>query len=136
MCNQASQTLPPPKSECATLFCLVISWALIIIAVLAPFVSILIGDSPSGMFQRGGAVTTIASMLTVFLEKWALARHYSGMGFIALEEKPAFIKYQQRFKPISTTSFCLSIIGTAIWGYGDLLLESFVARLHLMSSLY
>jgi hypothetical protein len=123
MNDQVGVKLPPPVSEFTTIVCLLGSWGLIVLAISAPFISAHFGDSLSDMFQRGGAVTTIAAMLTAFLEKWALTRHYSGMGVIKPEEVAAYAKYQRLFKPISAASFCLSIIGTVIWGYGDLLVD-------------
>lgn len=93
------------------------------LAFLAPVVSVafcVLLDKPNAWIPRGGAVmaglafladTKANSMSDVFK-----SNGYAGQDFVALQEK-----YSAQVSWCRVFSQALIVIGTAVWGFGDLL---------------
>lgn len=106
-----------------------ITTGLCVLAVLAALFPFLPGIRPTSeciglWFQRGGAVMTALAV-------WAQSRAGNVLemmrGIFFAETWILFHRYKGHQRTISGASIVLVISGTLIWGYGDLLIASFVA---------
>ncbi|MDH1575471.1 hypothetical protein [Pseudomonas sp. GD03746] len=103
------------------------AWLLIAVAVAAPILSILDSvlewapsfESAEVWFQRSGALTTIFALLTNQIkELGSRALHIPGTygGVVKLQ---VLAEFERRFQVIFVIAFCLTVLGTLVWGYGD-----------------
>lgn len=102
-----------------------IAWLLILLAALAPILSLVLPVpvipelERGGWFGRSGAVTTIFAILAEgVLVRAKLSITPIGFGWVGLQEqRDAFIP---KFNSPERLIFGLTVIGTLIWAYGDL----------------
>lgn len=76
--------------------------------------------SPGSWFQRSGALTTLAAAWVQVL----LLRFQSNVtltGFVKTIEKYPIQRYTQLYNVLLYAAGTVALLGTAIWGYGDLL---------------
>jgi hypothetical protein len=106
--------------------------ALLLIAVAVPVLSFLetarpIGESLGVWFQRSGAITTVFSMFAAALIKVLVARlHVPGTwgdddGCAVLDQ------FKVRLDVANKMSFVLIVVGTIVWGYGDVIINNLLA---------
>lgn len=78
-------------------------------------------------FQRSGSVTTLFSFLGAALAVVTSGRLYTP-GYYGSSDKIAVLEeFKVRFKWVEIGLIALSVIGTIIWGYGDLIVRQFVS---------
>jgi hypothetical protein len=99
-------------------------FVLCVCAVIPPLLSMLGGFKPQAeplgqWFQRSGAVMTIIAVFGQFRAASIAAMIAPGGGWE--ETLGAFRKYKRLQNVVAVLSLVLAIIGTVIWGYGDLL---------------
>lgn len=102
-----------------------IARVLILLAILAPILSLALPLPPipglerGGWFGRSGAVTTVFAILAEgVLVRAKLSITPIGFGWVGLQEqRDAFIS---KFNAPEWLIFGLTIVGTLIWAYGDL----------------
>jgi hypothetical protein len=100
----------------------------VICAVVVPTIAIFIKPDLQPMntwFQRGGSILVMFSVLAEVqansIEKFAIKKGYPGLYCdIFLVNK-----YERNIKLIKYASHVLIFIGTAIWGYGDVIYSYF-----------
>lgn len=101
------------------------SVALVVLAIASPVLSLTgwlmpAADLPHVWFQRSGAVTTIFSLFagagTASVLGGLIPR---GMTDLKLEAARSI--FEIKFRTIERIAFWLTIVGTVIWGYGDLI---------------
>ncbi len=106
---------------------LTLSWSILgvalvvpLLAMVLPFPQIGVLDRPSWV-ARSGAVTTVFAILAeVILIRARLSITPGGLGWIGLkEQRDEFIP---KFHTPELLILILTIVGTLIWGYGDLIL--------------
>jgi hypothetical protein len=99
-------------------------WVFVICAVAVPIIAIFIKPDLQPMntwFQRGGSILVMFSVLAEVkansIEKFAIKKGYPGL------YSDIFLvnKYERNIKLIKYASHVLIFIGTAIWGYGDVI---------------
>ena len=105
---------------------LIQSILIILSALLVPILSVLCkwypeGESVGSWFQRSGSLVV---MLTIWAEYklFSINSEINPTGIVISKHTEIKNKYK---KPHIITSYCaltLAILGTIIWGYGDLLL--------------
>ncbi|WP_110812368.1 MULTISPECIES: hypothetical protein [unclassified Pseudomonas] len=106
--------------------------ALLLIALAVPALSFLEAARPSGeslgvWFQRSGAITTVFSMFAAATNKVLVDRlHVPGTwgdddGLAVLEG------FKVRLAVANKLSFGLIVIGTVVWGYGDVIINRLIA---------
>jgi len=107
-------------------------WAsivLVFLAVAAPMFSwhglfLPVSDKPEIWFQRSGAITTIFSLFagagTASVLGALLPR-----GLTDLKLEAAREVFEVSFRHIERFAFWLTVVGTVIWGYGDLIFMYF-----------
>lgn len=102
--------------------------ALLLVAVAVPAMSFVEAARPIGeplgvWFQRSGAITTVFSMFAAALIRVLVARlHVPGTwgdddGGAVLDQ------FKVRLDLVNRMSFSLIIIGTVVWGYGDVIIN-------------
>jgi len=107
--------------------------ALLLIAIAVPALSFIESARPSGeslgvWFQRSGAITTVFSMFAAATIKILVDRlHVPGTwgdddGLAVLEN------FNVRLAVANKMSFGLIVIGTVVWGYGDVIINHFMAN--------
>lgn len=107
---------------------------LLVIASLAPITAngVLCSLKPpmesSGVwFQRTGAISTVFALLAATLQADA-ARKLWSPGFLGDIHKMAVLtSFERKFSICRNLSFLISVLGTVIWGYGDILLSNFTS---------
>lgn len=112
-------------------FCVVV--VLLVIAVLAPltvnnfFIIYKPSNESSGVwFQRSGAVTAVFALLAITLQT-AASRKLVVPGVLADKAKIEVLnRFRWRFAFCENFSFLLTVIGTLIWGYGDVFVTGIV----------
>jgi hypothetical protein len=90
---------------------------LLVVGCLVPLVSIVIDlhFSKRDWFQRSGAVTVLCAALVGYR---SLSKHYHKFYLNAkLKREPLWTSRNQ--STVDLMALVLSLIGTAIWGYGD-----------------
>jgi hypothetical protein len=75
-------------------------------------------DTPGQWFERSGAVMTVFSVFAQF-KAGSVATMIEGGMFE--ESREAYRKYKPYQTVAAVVSLVLVVIGTVIWGYGDLL---------------
>lgn len=98
---------------------------LVVFAIAAPFIALTgwlkpVDDTDAIWFQRSGAVTTIFSLLTGAGISSILNR-LCPRGMTDLNIEVIRGRFQIRFECIEIASLVATVIGTVIWGYGDIL---------------
>ena len=101
----------------------------VVLAIAAPLIALTDWlkpmDDPSAIwFQRSGAVTTVFSLLTGAVISSILNRLLP-RGMTDLNIEVIRGRFQIRFDYIEWASLLATIVGTVIWGYGDLILKYF-----------
>jgi hypothetical protein len=97
------------------------AFALCLCALLPPLLSLLIrpqAEPPGQWFERSGAVMTVFAVLAQF-KAVNIATMIEGGMFE--ESREAYRKYKGYQAFASGLSLVLVVIGTVVWGYGDLL---------------
>lgn len=132
MLNLMGQPGTPERYRSTTWLCYGMVLILISVATAAPIYSVFGDWMPGGesrgvWIQRSGAVTTLFSFIAGAMTVFTSGRLYTP-GFFGNGQKLAVLKeFRLRFIIAETAIFMLSVTGTVIWGYGDLL-HSWVAR--------
>jgi len=111
----------PNMGRAQTAWCeLWLDIALLVVGCLVPLVSLAIDIhlSRCDWFQRSGAVTVLLAALVGYR---SLSKHYYKFYLNAkLKREPLWTSRNQ--STVDCAALVLSLIGTAIWGYGDKLL--------------
>ncbi|MGI9563837.1 hypothetical protein [Pseudomonas fulva] len=116
----------PERYRATTWICYCIVILLIAFALAAPLYSVLgnwmaQGESRGIWIQRSGAVTTLFSFIAGAMAVFTSGRLYTP-GFFGNKHKlDVLVEFKYRFRVAEFLIFLLSILGTAVWGYGDLL---------------
>src|SRR5690606_15124665 len=100
------------------------SMALAMIALMAPLAALLGWLKPEDMltsewFMRSGAITAVFAFASQTVAASALDR-LSPPGMGSLEQSRLSVIFNKPLKLIARFVFWLAIIGSLIWGYGDL----------------
>lgn len=103
------------------------------LAVAAPVLAACGVMKPSGMesaawVQRSASITAIFSLLVPVLSNFALRRLWKPGTFASLELIPTLNKYEPVFAAMNGISILFTLAGTLLWGYGDLIPESWLLR--------
>lgn len=105
--------------------CVKIVWALIVMAISAPLISVLApypalpGLDAGDWFSRSGAITTVFALLAeTVVVRARLSITPAGYGRVGINELR--LMFIQRFNNFDAMIFVLVITGTIIWAYGDL----------------
>jgi len=103
-----------------------LSWVILLLAIVLPILALAIsfpripGLDRAGWFSRSGAVTTIFAILAeVILIRAKLSISPPGWGWDGLQEQRD--KFIPKFSYPELLILTLTVVGTLIWGYGDLL---------------
>ena len=104
-------------------YCIVL--LLIAVAVVAPLYSIFghwmaDGENRNIWVQRSGAVTTLFSFIAGAVTALMTGRLHTPGFFGDINRLTVLIEFRNKFRIAETAIFTLSIVGTVIWGYGDL----------------
>ncbi|PWU30681.1 hypothetical protein DK254_00045 [Pseudomonas sp. RW407] len=104
---------------------LFIAYGLLVIAFISPMLALMLPMPPfkglelGGWFSRSGAVTTVFALLAEsVLIRAKLSITPVGWGWGGLQEQRD--RFIPKFNAPELTVFCLTIVGTLIWAYGDL----------------
>lgn len=130
MFNVMGEPGTPARHRSTTWVCYCIVMLLIAAAVVAPLFSILCewmvsGESRAVWIQRSGAVTTLFSFIAGAMTVFTSGRLHTP-GFFGDKQKLEVLKeFKWRFRFAEVAIFTLSVVGTVIWGYGDLLYKWF-----------
>ncbi|MEB2514833.1 hypothetical protein SOP85_05205 [Pseudomonas sp. YuFO20] len=89
-----------------------------LIALFVPWVPV--GESQATWFQRSGSITTIFSLLAATLSIAASRNLHKPGTWGDLYAITVLAEYQPNLNRIEQMSFVLTLIGTIIWGYGDI----------------
>jgi hypothetical protein len=125
MFNMMGEPETPARYRSTTWMCYCIVLLLIGIAAAAPLVSMFgqwmaEGESRAVWVQRSGAVTTLFSFIAGAMVLFASGRLHTP-GFWADENRiTVLMEFRGKFKLAESAIFTLSVVGTVIWGYGDL----------------
>lgn len=108
-----------------------IGLVMMVLALIAPLAALTGWHKPNSealavWFQRSGAVMTVFSLITGSGIASILNR-LSPRGFTDLHLEVVRGKFQVRFEIIEKVSLAVAMLGTVIWGYGDVLLSAFLA---------
>jgi uncharacterized membrane protein YuzA (DUF378 family) len=101
---------------------------LLVIAVAAPLATGVFdlfrpeSETIGEWFGRSGAITTVFSLLVVSTLNEGLRNLWIPGQLADLEKIAVHEQYKPRFNWCENIALVLTIIGTIIWGYGDLLL--------------
>ena len=100
--------------------------ALLVLAVLAPILSMVVewlppGETRASWFQRSGAVTTLFSLLAGALAVITSGRLHTPGTFGTKNKIEVLKEFKARFVRAESALLALTVVGTVIWGYGDLL---------------
>lgn len=78
-------------------------------------------ESSGVWFQRSGAISTVFALLAATLQADASRKLWTP-GFLADAEKLAILtSFEGKFSICQNLSFLFTVLGTVIWGYGDIL---------------
>lgn len=114
----------------STLFFYIGVLTLLGLAVLAPIISWFVDWMPlsetrPSWFQRSGAVTTLFSFLAGALAVVTSGRLHTPGTWGNVDKLEVLKEFKVRFSRAEIALLVLTVIGTVIWGYGDLLLKWF-----------
>jgi len=103
-------------------FCL----ALICIAVAAPIAAALGVLKPEAVhtaawLQRSAAISTVFSLLEFEAAAFALGRLYMPGTYGDVDKLATYAAYVPRFNVLRYWAVGITVLGTLLWGYGDLL---------------
>ena len=103
-----------------------LSWGIVVLAIAIPIMALTFPFprvdvlDRAGWFSRSGAVTTVFAILAeVILIRAKLSITPPGFGWKGLKEQRD--KFIPKFEGPEMLILILTILGTLIWGYGDLL---------------
>lgn len=102
-----------------------LSWLLIFLAAAIPLLALILpfpqaaGLDRAGWFSRSGALTTVFAILAEgVLIRAKLSITPVGFGWVGLQEQRD--RFIPKFNAPEWLIFTLTVIGTLIWGYGDI----------------
>jgi len=126
MFNVMGEAETTQRYRSTTWVCYALVLLLIAAAIAAPLYAGLGHWTPAGesrpiWMQRSGAVTTLFSFIAGAMVVFTSGRLYTPGFFGDAVRIPILMEFQTRFRIAESLIFALSVIGTAIWGYGDLL---------------
>jgi hypothetical protein len=105
---------------------LTLSWLILGLAVAVPVLALFFPLPPvngldrAGWFGRSGAVTTVFAILAqVILIRAKLSITPAGFGWEGLQEQRD--KFIPKFNSPELLILIVTVVGTLIWGYGDIL---------------
>jgi hypothetical protein len=112
---------------------LTLSWLILGLAVVVPVLALFFplppvsGVDRPGWFGRSGAVTTVFAILAqVILIRAKLSITPAGFGWEGLQEQRD--KFIPKFNSPELLILVVTVVGTLIWGYGDLLYLQLTSR--------
>jgi hypothetical protein len=111
--------------------CLAVCMVLMAISCVAPFSGCWFldlkpaTDSSATWFERTGAVTTIFSLLAINLMDDSMNRLVDPRKNAGLESISLYMKLERPVAFLKAFAFILSLVGTAIWGYGTVIINEF-----------
>lgn len=76
-------------------------------------------ETPEMWFQRSGAVMTVFAFLAITVRDFPVNPFYSARLLDDQLKADVLSEFDVRFNLIFALGFCLTAIGTIIWGYGD-----------------
>jgi len=102
-----------------------------IIGITAPVAALAlewmpIGEKRTIWFQRSGAVTTLFSFLGAALAVVTSGRLYTPGSYGQLDKIEVLKEFKTQFIWAEIGLIVLSVLGTIIWGYGDLIVRQFL----------
>lgn len=100
------------------------SLALVVISIVCPFFALTgwlmpAADKPEIWFQRSGAVTTIFALFSG-AGTAAVLGALIPRGLTDLKLEVARLRFGVKFQVVERVAFWATVVGTFIWGYGDL----------------
>ncbi|MHB2138316.1 hypothetical protein ACX64L_10230 [Pseudomonas monsensis] len=126
MFNVLGEPETPKRYRSTTWICYAIVLLLILAAIAAPLYAVFgqwvpVGESRPIWVQRSGAVTTLFSFIAAGMSVFTSGRLHTP-GFWGDQNRiTILVEFRGRFQFAEALIFILSITGTALWGYGDLL---------------
>lgn len=112
---------------------LLLSWVILTLAMAVPVIALFFplprvhGLDRAGWFGRSGAVTTVFAILAeVILIRAKLSITPPGWGWEGLQEQRD--KFIPKFNSPELLILALTVVGTLIWGYGDLIFTQLTSR--------
>lgn len=112
---------------------LTLSWLILGLAVAVPILALFFPLPPisglerAGWFGRSGAVTTVFALLAqVILIGAKLSITPAGFGWEGLQEQRD--KFIPKFNSPELLILGVTVVGTLIWGYGDLIFVQLKSR--------
>lgn len=131
MFNVLGESETPKRYRSTTWICYAVVLLLIVIAIAAPLYAMFgqwtpAGESRSIWVQRSGAVTTLFSFIAAGMSVFTSGRLHTPGFFGDKNRIVILVEFRSRFQFAETLIFILSIIGTVLWGYGDLLFNWWV----------
>ncbi|MBC3493586.1 hypothetical protein [Pseudomonas taiwanensis] len=126
MFNVMGEPETPARYRSTTWVCYCIVLLLIAAAVAAPLYSMLgdwmaTGEKRGIWIQRSGAVTTLFSFIAGAMVVFTSGRLHTPGFWGDSNRIPILIEFRGRFQFAEAAIFLLSIFGTVLWGYGDLI---------------
>lgn len=126
MFNVAGGAETPRRYRSTTWICYGIVMLLIASAIFAPLYSWLgswmpASESKAVWIQRSGAITTLFSFMAGAMIVFSSGRLHTPGHFADANRYPILQEFRWLFGLAESLIFVLSIVGTIIWGYGDLL---------------
>ncbi|QGT82959.1 hypothetical protein [Pseudomonas coronafaciens] len=130
MFGKSGNTKTPQWYRSTTWICYSVVLLLIAAAVAAPLYAYFGSWRPAGeteaiWLQRSGAVTTLFSFMAGAMSVFAGGRLYTPGFFGDKDRLTVLAEFKKWFRFAEALIFGLSIIGTAVWGYGDLMYTAF-----------
>ncbi|MCY1299139.1 hypothetical protein D9M69_627100 [compost metagenome] len=110
--------------------CFVAIVVILLIAAAAPSLAAVGYGRPGGelqsiWFQRSGSISTVMALFGGLVIPYAYNKLHVPGTWGEDEGLHVLAEFQPRFKRAEAVAFALTIIGTVIWGYGDLLWSAF-----------
>lgn len=125
MFNMMGEPETPARYRSTTWVCYCVVLLLLAVALAAPMYSIFgewmaDGEKRGIWIQRSGAVTTLFSFIAGGMAVFTSGRLHTPGFFGDANRIPILMEFRGRFQFAESAIFILSICGTVIWGYGDL----------------
>ena len=98
---------------------------LILLALLVPIFAVMIPYRPgaenlASWFQRSGSVMTIIS-ITIDVKLFSIYQWFHSSNSLSKKLEDFKERYYRNYKYMSLMALLLTVSGTLIWGYGDLI---------------
>lgn len=109
------------ESLCASVPLILIASIVPLIALSGAFIPE--AEEPETWFQRSGSLSVLFAVWTEYnLNK--VHKYIILSGVVVSRQTELSKKYRRRYRAAQYTGFLMAIVGTGIWGYGDLLHEA------------